>query len=424
LILANVSTSGFTCGIILDITYNISPDFPPVISIDPFRLQQIAGNLLNNAIKYTERGSINCKVEWKTTNKNDGYIIFKIQDTGIGIPKEQHDNIFNEFYQLGAKGNTASHDGVGLGLSIVKQLVDAFNGKIHLESQVGQGTTFTVIIPAMILEDKVGNLFHEDPTITNQNISEIRVLIAEDNTIIRRLIATYLINKKFHIDTAVNGKEAVEYFTKYNYDFVLLDINMPVMNGYDAAKAIRTAIEKTDHLTNTKIIALSASVVVSEEEKKRLQNFDDFILKPVELPWLVKYLQDDFFKNLKKQNNNSQNALLEDKPREFLDDPELSNDLKMKIVIMLVKELEKETLKISEFTQKSDITNIMYQLHHLKSSAGILRLNKTLNTIELIESDLKADATITAQTLVNINKLNERILSTRNFLIQNTHYVK
>jgi two-component system, sensor histidine kinase len=406
------------------LSYFISPEFPKIIAIDPFRVQQIAGNLLSNAIKYTDHGSINCKVDWKYTSSKSGYIVFKISDTGVGIPKEQHDNIFNEFYQLGASGNTASHDGVGLGLSIVKQLIDAFNGKIHLESQVNQGATFTVIIPAEIMEDNIGHESHENTTTTSPNIAEIRVLIAEDNTIIRRLIATYLIDKNFYIDAALNGQEAVEYFSKYDYDFVLLDINMPVMNGYDTAKAIRTAINKADHLTNTKIVAFSASVLPSGEERKRLHNFDDFIQKPVDLPWLVKYLQDNFSENNKSQQNHLQDPVLEDKPEDFLNDPELSEELKMNIAKMLIKELEKEAPKISELTLQQQIDKLLYSLHSFKSSAGILRLSNTLNLIESIENDLEENTTITDKTLANIAQLNENILSTRNFLIEKLAYVE
>ncbi len=404
------------------LSYTIAPDFPKLIAIDPFRVQQIAGNLLSNAIKYTDHGSINCKVDWQYTSGKSGYIVFKISDTGFGIPKEQHENIFNEFYQLGASGNTASHDGVGLGLSIVKQLVDAFKGEIYLESQVNEGTTFTVVIPTEIMEDNMCGIMLKNNPAANQNIAEIRVLIAEDNTIIRRLIATYLIDKNFYVDAAVNGQEAVEYFSKYDYDFVLLDINMPVMNGYDAAKAIRMAINNGDHLTNTKIVALSASVIPSENEKKRLHNFDDFIQKPVELPWLAQYLVDNVSDKNSNQPDSLPNPKLTDKPEQFLQDPELSEELKMSIAKMLIKELEKEASKISELTLQQQIDKLLYNLHSFKSSAGILRLSYTLNLIELIEHDLKENATITAKTKANVAQLNENILSTRNFLIEKLAY--
>jgi PAS domain S-box-containing protein len=406
------------------LSYTIAPNFPKLISIDPFRIQQIAGNLLSNAIKYTDHGSIDCKVSWKPTSGKSGYIFFKITDTGIGIPREQHENIFNEFYQLGAAGNTASHDGVGLGLSIVKQLVDAFKGEIYLESQVNEGTTFTVVIPSEIIEDNLGERVQENNTATNKNNSEIRVLIAEDNTIIRRLIATYLIDKKFYVDTAMNGKEAVEFFSKYDYDFVLLDINMPVMNGYEAAEAIRAAIDNGNHLTNTKIVALSASVIPSENERKRLRKFDDFIQKPVELPWLAQYLLDNVSKNSFNQLDNLPNQKVNDQPEQFLQDPELSEELKLNIAKMLVKELEKEVSKISELTLQQEIDKLLYTLHSFKSSAGILRLNYTLNLIELIEHDLEENSTITAKTKANIAQLIENILSTRNFLIEKLAYAE
>ncbi len=406
------------------LSYTIAPDFPRIISIDPFRIQQIAGNLLSNAIKYTDHGSINCKVNWKQDTGKSGYIFFKISDTGIGIPREQHNNIFNEFYQLGTTGNTASHDGVGLGLSIVKQLVDAFKGMIYLDSQVNEGTTFTVVIPAEVIEDNLGERVQENNTAANQNTAQIRVLIAEDNTIIRRLIATYLIDKKFYVDTAMNGKEAVDFFSKYDYDFVLLDINMPVMNGYEAARAIRTAIDNRNHLTNTKIVALSASVIPSENERKRLRKFDDFIQKPVELPWLAQYLLDNVSKNSLNQLDNLPNQKVNDQPDQFLQDPELSEELKLNIAKMLVKDLEKEVSKISEFTVQQEIDKLLYTLHSFKSSAGILRLSYTLNLIELIEHDLEENATITAKTQANIAELNENILSTRNFLIEKLAYAK
>lgn len=405
----------------IKIEYSVSDNLPDSLIVDPFRVQQILGNLISNAIKYTDHGSITCKVNWKKNSNNGGIVIVKISDTGIGIPKEQLDWIFQEFFQVRKESNMSRPDGVGLGLAIVKQLIDLMRGEINVESQLNFGTTFTVFIPTKIACHK-SNLENKPSDYLDQKSPQhIRVLIAEDNIIIRRLISMYLIDNNFYVDAVVNGFEAVKLFSNQDYDFVLMDINMPITNGYEAAREMREIIKISKPFSNTRIVALSASVVYNEEENKRLIDFDDFLQKPLDLQALIKYLQRNYKeKEMLHINSGISVALPEklvDTPEDFFSDLELDSEFKENMIPMLVKELEKDAKAIRKHIAEENIEQLKYTLHLFKSTAGILRLKETIHLINLAEERLKTNLHIDDDCLLWLNTITYNIITAKNRLL-------
>lgn len=247
---------------------------------DPTRLNQILTNLLGNAAKFTEKGEIGLVV--RLLEHKDGIynIEFKAFDTGIGIAKDQLGNIFQNFKQANNQ-ITRKYGGTGLGLPIVKSLVEMQGGKIWVESTVGEGTTFIFRLPfkdsgitsVAKSTDVARTVVHGEASISHLNI-----LVAEDNPMNQKLISEILNRWKCQYDIALNGQEAIQMLEKNRYDIILMDVNMPIMDGYTATEEIR----KSDNHTIKKIpiIALTAAALSSEKEKVFTVGMNEYVTKP------------------------------------------------------------------------------------------------------------------------------------------------
>ncbi|PKG44112.1 tetratricopeptide repeat-containing hybrid sensor histidine kinase/response regulator [Psychroflexus sp. MES1-P1E] len=281
----------------LTLSYEISEDAPALIMGDPTRLNQILINLVGNAIKFTEKGNV--KIFISSTN---GQLHFEIKDTGIGIPKDKQKSIFESFEQ--AKGSTTRYyGGSGLGLSISKQLVDLQNGKIWVESSEGNGSAFYFDLPLTIPKtNAVGQRFISEDKLKTmaKSLKGIRILIAEDNPF-NQMIAqddlSYYI-EDISIDTVENGMLAIDKFKSNNYDLILMDVQMPVMNGFEATKKIRD-LEKSKGLATTiSIIAMTASLLKTEIENCYNAGMNNYIPKPYKVEELIVPI----FNELKSKN--------------------------------------------------------------------------------------------------------------------------
>lgn len=268
----------------LDIEYTDECDV--VINSDETKLRQILTNLISNAIKFTPQGSVTLRV---TTEKiNDSQAIFKFQviDTGIGIFKEQIDHLFESFTQA-EQSTTRQFGGTGLGLAISKKLSRLMGGDIVVDSSPGKGSNFSLTIPAsftQIPESDKQLLSQQHKQAGNRNYFAAQVLVAEDVLPNRILIKKML--QKFGIDCdfAENGQEVLERFTAKKYDLVLMDCQMPIVDGYSAAQNIR----KLDTLTP--ILALTANVTREDHAKALASGMNDVITKPIQLTSLGKSL--------------------------------------------------------------------------------------------------------------------------------------
>lgn len=252
----------------------IDDKFTPNVISDPLRIGQIITNLVSNAVKFTKNGLIQIKID--QIQQKDNISIFKVQiiDNGIGIDTEKFKTIFQKFEQAQAK-TTRQFGGTGLGLAITKKLLHLLNSDIELQSEIGIGSNFSFVLELPIfsrnLELKNSVVWHD---YKEENLEGLRVLLVEDNLINIKIAEKILKQWNVNVDTAENGLIAIEKYKLNAYDIILMDLSMPVMDGYEATAIIRS--------TNTliPIIALTASSSFSYLEKAIQIGVNEYIIKP------------------------------------------------------------------------------------------------------------------------------------------------
>jgi CheY-like chemotaxis protein len=265
--------------------WHIEPDVPEFIKGDPFRLRQILGNLAGNALKFTEKGEVALRVAVEKRLETEVCLHFELSDTGIGIPADKQAVIFEAFAQ--ADGSTTrKYGGTGLGLTITSQLLELVGGKLWLQSpapnastkDAGPGSVFHFTINFEIGRANSVEVELSEPHV-NFSSRKLNILLAEDNLINQRL-AVGLLEKQGHtIHVAGNGREALDAFRNGQFDLILLDVQMPEVNGFEAAKAIR----EDDRLTgkHTPIIAMTAYAMEGDRESCLEAGMDSYVAKPI-----------------------------------------------------------------------------------------------------------------------------------------------
>jgi signal transduction histidine kinase/CheY-like chemotaxis protein len=265
----------------------IDEDVPEFICSDPNRLRQILVNLLSNAVKFTERGFVSVKISLVELTPKTANIEFKIKDTGIGVPDSKLPDVFKQFSQ-GDSSNSRRFAGAGLGLAIVKNLVKLFNGKVSLESKEGKGTVFTFNVKVKLASSKsVTELSTKQSRISKYERNPLehvlsdkyplKILLAEDNGINAKLTCLVLEKMGFIPDLAKNGVIAVSMFKETRYDLILMDIQMPVMDGMEATKAIvELGLEPAPY-----IIGLSANAFEEDIANAKKIGMNDYVVKPL-----------------------------------------------------------------------------------------------------------------------------------------------
>lgn len=264
----------------------LDQNIPETVLIDEARIRQILFNLIGNAVKFTDKGHVILSFQsLKFDNKNKNVDIrIQIEDTGIGIPVNQHKLIFDPFSQQSGQ-SVIKYGGTGLGLSITKKLVEAMGGTISLESKVGSGSKFFVNLSGIPVSDS-DNTYEEAYGTSMIIFQPATVLVVDDITANRALIIDLLENSQLTIHEAVNGQEAVELATEQLPDLILMDLRMPVMDGYTAAEILRNQ-EQTKAIP---IMAVTASVKnLKGHEKSNL--FHEYLLKPLDITTFFKKLQ-------------------------------------------------------------------------------------------------------------------------------------
>ncbi len=265
----------------LSFVINYAFPLPDKITTDPVRLKQILLNLNSNAIKFTERGGINVNV---ACNINDSSMTFEVIDTGIGLTAEQQDTVFSSFTQADSS-TTRRYGGSGLGLNICKQLVKKLGGEISVESNFGQGSKFSFNISTGIItkDNLVYSLDHISPVSYDNDKSNAtsslfgQVLLTEDTIDNQKLIEIYVTNTGANITIVNNGAEAVKICGLRKFDLILMDIQMPVMDGVEATKNIRL------NDTETPIVALTANAMRTDYERCIDAGANEFLTKPIDL---------------------------------------------------------------------------------------------------------------------------------------------
>lgn len=268
----------------LELLWYVNSEVPDLLMGDPVRLRQVIINLINNAIKFTHKGKIEVRVDAACATEGECQLTFSVSDTGIGIPLEKQDKLFEVFSQADTS-TTRRYGGTGLGLAISKRLVEMMGGRIWVESKEWQGSTFyftaafkvekTEGLPAAPASAEV------DETKTSQtNLQGLRVLLVEDNPVNQK-IAVKLLEKRGCLVKAVeNGQEAVEAVSKESFDLVFMDVQMPVLDGLEATQLIREDEKQTGK--HIPIIAMTARAMDGDEQKCLAAGMDGYISKPID----------------------------------------------------------------------------------------------------------------------------------------------
>ncbi|MBN1236128.1 MAG: PAS domain S-box protein, partial [Methanotrichaceae archaeon] len=287
----------------LELICLVEPAVPSLLRGDPGRMRQILVNLGGNAVKFTEKGKIVIRVSLENEDKRDATLRFAISDTGIGIPENRQAILFSPFTQVDGS-TTRQYGGTGLGLAISKQLAELMGGKIGLESKVGKGSTFwfTAVFEKLSAGSKSADEMSAKiegegaiersaakPTISEYEKHKIRILVAEDNPINQKVAQAMMRKMGLRADVVANGKEAVKALQMIPYDLVLMDCQMPEMDGFEATRTIR---QEGSRVLNPSIpiIAMTASTMRGDRERCIKAKMNDFIAKPVQRRELAEML--------------------------------------------------------------------------------------------------------------------------------------
>ena len=270
----------------LELKCELSAEVPDVLMADPVRTRQALNNLLLNAIKFTETGSVTVSTELISQKGDEVQVRFHVKDTGAGISADAQKELFTPFYQ-GDGSSTRKHGGIGLGLAINQELVNAMGGYITVDSQLGKGSDFSFTLPFKIIKQSA-----TQPKNSAAALEKIEgtVLLAEDNPV-NTMVATKML-RSFGLTVvhAANGEKAVDAFKKGSYNAVLMDIQMPEMDGYDATLNIREW-ESQQPCGRTPVIALTANVLTADRARCFEVGMDDFLPKPIKMTILHKTLK-------------------------------------------------------------------------------------------------------------------------------------
>jgi PAS domain S-box-containing protein len=376
----------------LNFRHQVDPGIAPVLLGDPFRLNQILLNLLGNAIKFTEKGSVLLKVQLLQSMPGKQEMSFEVIDTGIGIDEEYQKQMFKEFSQEDP-GIARRYGGTGLGMSISKRLILLMGGQIEVESKKGFGTTVRVK-----LTFPVGTW--SDIPVSEADQSEMnslegkRILVVEDNPMNRLLANTILKQYGAKVSEAENGAEAVSILKKESFDIILMDMQMPIMDGTEATIQIRNDLQ-----IHTPIIALTANVIQGEKEKCIEAGMNDFISKPFEENTLLQVIS-RWLVNRPMENNKT--IILNKKDnQEFSSETELSlkNLIELSrgderfirhMLELFLTEMPRAIQEIEEAWKVEDIGKVKLVAHRIKPSLQNLNLMKATDLAKELESDTSA----------------------------------
>jgi len=260
----------------LELSFNYDESIPDVLLGDNIRLTQIIVNLVDNAIKFTKEGSVHVYAKVLKNENENTLMEFSINDTGIGIPKDKLEFIFERFRQAETH-TTRKYGGTGLGLSIAKQLVQLQGGTLSVKSKINEGSEFSFFISykkslqTQVLSDVIEKKYNIE------NLSKIKILLVEDNQLNVLLISSLFSENNLKIQVAENGSDCIEKLKETKFDIILMDMEMPVMNGYEAASIIRNNMKN-----NIPIIAMTAHAMTGEKEKCLSLGMNDYISKPID----------------------------------------------------------------------------------------------------------------------------------------------
>jgi CheY-like chemotaxis protein len=375
-------------------------DMPKWLFGDPTRLGQILNNLISNAIKFTDKGKVTLKITFDKKGKHNEFC-FSVTDTGIGIDQEKLKTIF-EFFSQEDNTITRRFGGTGLGLAISKSISELLGGEIIVESEKNVGSTFKFCLTMPEASEQLKN----ETAIVRTDLKGKNVLIVEDNELNRFLAVTILKKWNANIHIAENGEEAVKAVSSLDIDIVLMDIQMPVMDGVAAAIAIRSELK-----SNVPIIALTANALESEKEKCWQAGMNEYITKPYNPEFLREKIIFLTEHNSKSEEPNSENISL-DNLHSLMNG---SKEQMIRMTQVFLDQIEKHFNELKFALNENDLDEITAVTHKLKSSFQLFGLNKTGILLERIEQRAKT---------LNSHELNSELQIILNMQPRLTYLVK
>ena len=353
----------------LQFIVKIDKNLPQNLLLDGIRLRQILFNLVGNAIKFTEKGSveISAKKIAKSSNKEQVDLLISVKDSGIGIPESEQELIFKAFRQRKGQ-NEAVFGGTGLGLTISKKLIEAMNGNIKISSSVGKGTIFEIIISQVpIVTNQIVPIVDNNIISEKITFQEQKILVVDDAQSNRDLLFEALSQANLKVKTAKNGKEGLYWAQKYKPDLILMDLKMPIMDGIEAIKKLKTIPE----IKEIPVISLSASSNKMEENKLLKIGFDKLLTKPIKISLLLESLMNYFTHTVSsdeiKENNQIPESYLEFSALEKIKDAQnLLSDLKNDFLptllslkdVMIMSNVEEFGRKLIALSKKHNILKL------------------------------------------------------------------
>ena len=276
----------------VELNIDVSPNLPQWLFGDDFRLHQILSNLISNALKFTTQGEINVTIaaEAETVDDLGVMVNFRVEDTGIGIPQSLQDKLFQPFTQAD-NSTTRQYGGTGLGLTISRRIVELMGGTIGVESVVDEGSTFWFTVPLKVMpetKETLSKVENSSDVSLDKPPKAIEILIVEDYQDNRDLLLFMLDAIGYQADSVSNGREALLRLAQQQYDIILMDCQMPVVDGYEATRTIR---EREGLSRHTTIIGLTANAMASDRQKCLDAGMDDYLSKPIDLEKLAQIIQ-------------------------------------------------------------------------------------------------------------------------------------
>ena len=365
----------------LRLVFSVDPQVPQYFVGDLGRLRQIVVNLVSNAIKFTESGEVSVTVSSESTIGDEVTLMVQVRDTGIGIPPSKMDVVFREFEQVDSS-STRVQEGSGLGLAISAKLVELMNGKIWVDSEVGRGSTFsfTARLKRVSDESLLGQELNPTPVEANNCNSlarkqNLNILLVEDNLVNQKLAVGLLGNQGHTITIANNGKEAIDIWQATSFDAILMDVQMPVMDGFQATQKIRELERRTGH--HIPIIAMTARAMQGDRQECLDAGMDDYLSKPIRIKELSARLAG--LKPDEQEESDDEFELVDPKPIYQSVDWNLAKSNvngDAQLLKSLVQVLQKETPRligeIENAIATSDAAALRLHAHTLKGSVRFL----------------------------------------------------
>ncbi len=389
---------------------SLSPDVPSLLTGDPGRLRQVLINLTSNAIRFTHEGEIAISCELITESGTDVELKFIIKDTGIGISREDQKIIFDSFSQVDGS-TTREYGGTGLGTTISKQLVELMDGSIGLDSEVGKGSTFWFTVKIARQEETSGlsdnsqplapkeKESQEDQTIPDYQLKNFNILLVEDYPTNQKIAMQYLTGAGYQAHLAENGIQAVALFDQQAFDLILMDIQMPEMDGYEATRLIRAREAENQELPPTPIIAMTAHAIKGYREKCISAGMDDYLTKPFRRKHFLDTVQ-HWLPNGKaltktegeafNEDDTGETALSEKSPFEFdkaLEEFDMDKEFLKEVIDEFLETVTRQLPEIEKAVRDQDSDIISREAHAIKGGAANLcatPLSQAAHRLELI----------------------------------------